>query len=232
VLLRVRDAWRYPVVGLIWLLIVTLLPLVTLALLPLYVLWFRPWHLRWGATDEEVARSMPGDEVVQDATFNATRAVSIQARPEEIWPWLVQIGCMRAGWYTYDWIDNLGYPSADRIVPELQGLKVGDVVPISPDGKQGLRVKALEPPRWMVWWDPNGRTTWAWGLYPTSGGPTRLVSRVRIRYSWRSPWILFHLLLDVGDIVMMRKCLLTLKQRAEGLALRSGQRKGQSQPNS
>src|ERR1700693_2913735 len=89
-----------------------------------YLRFIRPWQLRWGATDEEVACAMPGDDVVQSPTFNATRAVTIQARPEEIWPWLVQIGCKRAGWYSYDWIDNLGIPSANRIVPELQHLEV------------------------------------------------------------------------------------------------------------
>ncbi len=107
-----------------------------------YFRFIRPWQLRWGATDEEVARAMSGDEVVKQPTFNATRAVTIQARPEEIWPWLVQIGCKRAGWYSYDWIDNLGIPSANRIVPELQHLEVGDLIPFSPDGKQGMWVKA------------------------------------------------------------------------------------------
>src|SRR6266700_1732179 len=80
--------------------------------LGVYLRYIRPWQLRWGATDEEVARAMPGDEVVKHPTFNATRAVTIQARPEEIWPWLVQIGVTRAGWYSYDWLDNLGKPSA------------------------------------------------------------------------------------------------------------------------
>ena len=82
-----------------------------------YLRFIRPWQLRWGATDEEVACSLPGDDVVQHATFNATRGVTIQARPEEIWPWVVQMGINRAGWYSYDWIDNLGRPSAQRIIP-------------------------------------------------------------------------------------------------------------------
>ena len=89
--------------------------------LGVYLRFIRPWQLRWGATDEEVARAMPGDDVVKHPTFNATRAVTIQARPEQIWPWLVQIGVTpRAGWYSYDWLDNLGIPSAERIVPEWQ----------------------------------------------------------------------------------------------------------------
>src|SRR3712207_9232668 len=67
-----------------------------------YLLYIRPRQLRWGATDEELERPMPGDEVVEHPTFNATRAVTIEARPEEIWPWIVQIGTSRAGWYSYD----------------------------------------------------------------------------------------------------------------------------------
>ena len=131
-----------------------------------YLVFIRPWQLRWGATDEEVARPMPGDDVVKQATFNATRAVTIQARPEEIWPWLVQIGIKRAGWYSYDWLDNLGHHSAERIIPEFQHLEVGDRVPLSPDGTQGPVVKALDPNHWMLWGDTDGDFTWYWGIYP------------------------------------------------------------------
>ena len=91
-------------------------------LLGVYLRFIRRWQLRWGATDDEVGRVMPGDAVVKHPTFNATRAVTIRARPDQIWPWLVQIGITRAGWYSYDWVDNLGRPSARRIIPELQHL--------------------------------------------------------------------------------------------------------------
>jgi hypothetical protein len=180
-----------------------------------YLRFIRPWQLRWGASDEEVARAMPGDEVVQSSTFNATRAVTIQARPEEIWPWLVQIGGTRAGWYSYDWIDNLGRPSADRIIPELQQVAVGDFIPMAPIGKMGYWVKAFEPNQWMLWWANKGDVTWSWGLYPQDDSRTRLITRLRIHYHWTKPSILFSLPLDIGDIVMMRKCLLGIKQRAE-----------------
>jgi hypothetical protein len=180
-----------------------------------YLRFIRPWQLRWGATDEEVARAMPGDDVVKQATFNATRGVTIQARPEEIWPWVVQMGCKRAGWYSYDWIDNLGRPSAQRIIPELQQVAVGDLIPISPDGTFGLRVKEFEPHRWMLWWDDKGNTSWYWRLSPLDAHATRLITRIRMHYHWLSPTILIFLLEDVGDIVMMRKCLLGIKQRAE-----------------
>ena len=80
-----------------------------------YLVLIRPWQLRWGATDAEVARSLPGDEVVTRPSFNATRAITIQARPEAVWPWIVQIGSRRAGWYSLDQIDNAGIPSIERI---------------------------------------------------------------------------------------------------------------------
>ena len=131
-----------------------------------YMRFLRPWQLRWGATDAEVGRTMPGDEDVPHPTFNATRAVSVAATPEQIWPWLVQIGLGRAGWYSYDWLDNLGRHSAERILPEFQHLTIGDVIPLSPDGKQGQRVKAFEPNNWMLWGDKAGDSTWFWGLYP------------------------------------------------------------------
>jgi hypothetical protein len=180
-----------------------------------YLRFIRPWQLRWGATDEEVGRAMPGDDVVKHPTFNATRAVTIQARPEEIWPWLVQIGFKRVGWYSYDWLDNLGIPSADHIIPELQHVTVGDLIPMSPDGKQGPRVKDFEANQWMLWWDNEGDLTWYWGLAPLDESQTRLITRVRMRYRWLSPVILFNLLVEFADIVMMRKCLLGIKQRAE-----------------
>lgn len=180
-----------------------------------YLRFIRPRQLRWGATDEEVSRVMPGDDVVNHPTFNATRAVTIRARPEEVWPWLVQIGITRAGWYSYDWVDNLGRPSARRIIPELQHLAVGDVIPLSPDGKAGLWVKAFELNQWMLWGDNKGDVTWYWGLYPQDDSHTRLITRVRNQYRWTSPTILFSLPMDVGDIVMMRKCMLGIKQRAE-----------------
>jgi hypothetical protein len=180
-----------------------------------YFRFIRPWQLRWGATDEEVARAMPGDDVVKHPTFNATRAVTINARPEEIWPWLVQIGITRADWYSYDWLDNLGKPSARRILPQFQHVAVGDLVPISPDGKQGMRVKDFEPNQWMLWWDKKGEATWYWGLYPQDDSQTRLITRVRMHYRWLSPAILFSLLVEFTDIVMMRKCMLGIKQRAE-----------------
>jgi hypothetical protein len=181
---------------------------------------YRPWHLRWGATSEDLARSMPGDEIVHRPIFNATRVVSIDARPEDIWPWIVQIGFSRAGWYSYDLFDNLGRHSSEQIVPELQHLEVGDLVPLGPGEGSGMFVKEFVPNQSMLWWTgKDGQTTWAWGLYPMSGGGTRLVTRVRAPFSWRQPVSAIWILLDeLADFPMMRKCLLGIKRRAEAQA--------------
>jgi hypothetical protein len=182
----------------------------------LYVWYLRPRQLTWGATATEVSRSLPGDDLVPRPTFNATRAITIAAPPERIWPWLVQTGLTRAGWYSYDLLDNLGRPSAQHIIPELQHLAVGDIVPMSPDGKHGMPVLAIDAPHSMIWGTP-GDTTWTWQLDPTPDGSTRLISRVRSRYRWLSPSIAFSALLEFGDVWMMRKMLLNLRDRAEGV---------------
>lgn len=81
---------------------------------------YRRWHTRWGATDAEVSGPVPGDEIVPKASFNATRAITIEAPPEQVWPWIVQMGYRRAGFYTYDLLDNAGYESADRSCPSTR----------------------------------------------------------------------------------------------------------------
>ena len=187
---------------------------------------YRPWQLNWGATEEEIQRSMPGDEIVADPTFNATRAVTIEASPEQVWPWLVQMGYLRAGFYSHDWLDNDGVPSAEVILPQYQGLAAGDSMPLT----RGLdaEVRVLEPPRFLLLVfgssasreasseaseTPYNLWTWSWGLYETDSGHTRLVSRLHVRMSFRRT-----LLLDLFEIVMMRKHLLGIKRRAEAMA--------------
>lgn len=129
--------------------------------------------------------------------------------------WLLQVGVTRGGWYSYDLLDNLGRPSADRIISAFQGVEVGDVIPMSPDGKQGLLVHELDLPRSMTWVTP-GATSWVWVAEPQADGTTRLITRIRSRYRWLSPSIAFSGLIEFGDIWMMRKMLRTLRERVEG----------------
>lgn len=191
---------------------------IALSGLAAFVFVYRPRHLRWGATDQEVRSRLPGDEVVANPAFNATRAVTIEAAAAAVWPWIVQIGFGRAGWYSYDLLDNLGRHSAELIIPSLQELRPGDLVPMGPGGA-GLRVKDLEPGKWSLWWDGSGEATWLWSLEEVSAGRTRLLTRVRLRYRWTHASILFNLLLvEPWDFPMMRKCMLGIKRRAESVA--------------
>jgi hypothetical protein len=144
-------------------------------------------------------------------------AVTIRAQPKDIWPWLAQVGVNRAGWYSYDLLDNLGRPSARQLIPEMLDIKVGDLLPMSPDGKQGIKVHALDPPCSMIWGTP-GDTSWAWVLDRQPDGTTRLITRVRSQYRWYSPSILFSMLLEFADIWMIRRMLLNLRERVEAAA--------------
>jgi hypothetical protein len=183
----------------------------------LYLALLRPWQLRWGASDAEIKRTMPGDALVDKASFNATRAVTINAPAENIYPWIVQMGVNRAGWYSYDLLDNLARPSAESILAQHQNLKVADLIPISPDGKEGLWVRAFSTNKWMLWWDKLGDHSWAWQIYSTGENQSRLVTRVRVKYRWFSAAIAFNLLIEFFDILMMRKCMLGIRRRAEAL---------------
>lgn len=162
---------------------------------------------------------LPGDDLVPEPTFAATRAITIDARPDEVWPWIVQIGYGRAGFYSYDALDNLGHGrSAEMIEPELQDLSVGDPIPMAPvvNEETAFRVRAIEPGRWMVWEKPS--SSWVWSLHPQEGGTTRLVTRVRLRYRFTRPTVLADLILmELGDFPMMRRELLGIRRRAEAL---------------
>jgi hypothetical protein len=182
-----------------------------------YLEAYRPWQLRWGATDAEVGRALPGDGLVDSPTFDATRAITVGAPPEAVWPWLVQVGVNRAGWYSYDLLDNLGRQSARKVIPELQHIEPGDLLPMSPDGKQGIRVHALDPPHWMIWGTP-GNTSWVWILDPQTDGTTRLITRVRSKPTRGPSSIAFAVLLEFADFPMIRRMLLNLRSRIEAAA--------------
>jgi hypothetical protein len=189
-------------------------------LVVVHLAFIRPWALRWGAADEEAARAMKGDWIVPNPASNATRAVEIDARPDQIWPWIVQMGVGRAGFYSYDWIDNNGTASADRIIPEYQDPQAGDLIPTSLDGRRGFRIKGFEPGRYMLWIATGARSTRCWQLDRTGSGRTRLVTRVRSRYPSSLPGVVRTLLAEAGDLIMTRKCMLGIKARAEALARR------------
>lgn len=104
----------------------------------------------WGSTEEEAARQLPGDDLIPDARGGATMATTINAPPDAIWPWLIQMGCDRAGWYSWDRLDNAGRPSADRIVPEWQQIAVGDRLASTPDERFWFDVARLDPGRALV----------------------------------------------------------------------------------
>lgn len=184
-----------------------------------YVRWIRPWELRWGATDDELALPGPGDDLVHDADLVATRAVTVHAPPEQVWPWLVQIGRGRAGWYSYDRLDNQGRPSAREILPTYQHMNVSDIVVMGDAKGQpfGPSVLAVDPPNSMLWGDTEDphRFTWLWLLRGDGHGNTRLISRVRYRNSWRDP--ITAVMMELADPIMMRRCLLGIAERAEAV---------------
>jgi hypothetical protein len=176
----------------------------------------RHWHRRWGATDAEVAAAMPGDELVPGSRTFCTRAITIDARPEAVWPWLVQVGFGKAGFYAHDLLDNVAHPSADRILEEFQDPKVADWVPMFSRVNEttAFRIAAITPCEELVWLKPD--STWSWTLTDI-GGRARLLTRLRILYRWEQPAdaLMSLLLLEFGDFPMMRTMLRTLRQRAE-----------------
>jgi hypothetical protein len=190
-----------------------------LSAIPLFVTapLYRRWHLRWGATDVEVAGAMPGDDIVPDPSFNATRAITIEAPPEAVWPWIVQMGYRRAGFYSYDLFDNAGYDSADRVLPDHQEPKVGDWMPMASkvNDTTAFKVKGFAVNEWLLWEKPD--STWAWKLIPLEGGRTRLIVRLKAKHPWPSPGaaLLSVFLLEIGDFPMMRKAMQGIKARAE-----------------
>jgi hypothetical protein len=183
----------------------------------LYSRFLRAWVLTWGATVEEAARPLPGDDLLDGADIVATRAIGIDAPPSAIWPWLVQMGPGRAGAYTYDWIENLfglNMHSADRIHPEWQNLRVGDVLRARED-RPGMRVEILDPERTLSNRSETGDWVWTFVLVPEDGS-TRLISRNRIAMKGAAAGQrLGMLVMEPGSLVMERRMLLGLKRRVE-----------------
>ncbi len=165
---------------------------------------------------------MRGDVLVPAPNYQATLAVDVDARPEHIWPWLLQMGYQRGGLYSYDWLDRLfGFldrPSADRILPEFQQLSVGDVIPIGRGA--AFPVAAIDERRSLVLGGSSDGMQWVWelSLSPLDGRRTRLISRNRARVPQTLGWRLFMWMLAPAAFIMTRKMLRGLKRRAEALA--------------
>jgi hypothetical protein len=180
----------------------------------------RPAQLHWGATPAEVARSLPFDSLVCRPDFDATRAITIHGRPEQIWPWLAQMGFRRAGFYGYDLIENLGsgqgIRSAQTILPALQHPRPGDVLPISVAAS--VTYAAVEPGRYVVWRDPAEppHGVFIWSLAPIDAGQTRLISRIRLRFHPRGTALLLDLFTEFADHVAVPRILIGVRDRVEG----------------
>ena len=204
--------------------------------------WFavRPWWQDWGTDLSEATRLLPGDDVVPDAPVNDTRAITIEAPPSAVWPWLVQMGYGRGGWYSYDVIDMKG-ASADCIQPDIRPLAVGDIVPTHPGG--GFEVKAVEPEHALVLYidtalvrtqaeaaratavEANPANIAAAGALMDATQPTEfaaswafsLIERFRARFDGGDqPWTKYTLpFMGFGVFVMVRKQMLGIKERVE-----------------
>ncbi len=195
-----------------------------------YRVWGRAWVQGWGATDDERRRSLPGDDLVPDPADQATRAITIDAPPEQVWPWIVQLGADRGGFYSYDWLENLfglGIHSADRIVPEWQGLPVGDVVAANRKRSGGWLVAEVRPDEALVLQVADLKTNrplrrdqhrwefeWSFVLVPEPGGRTRLLVRERTGFGSR---VVQTAMAPIGlvSFVMSRRMLQGIKARAE-----------------
>lgn len=186
----------------------------------------------WGATDQEITRPLPGDDLLPAAKLHSTHAVTIGAPAEQIWPWLAQMGYAgRAGMYSYDFFERrLGSRNIDRLNPDLAPLEAGDKMPFAPG--LPMTVAVADPPHALVLWlvvaggklvdsgEPPGddfyRWSWAFVLQPVDATTTRLLTRMRVDYRPVAKWApFFGLLIEPAHLVMGRRQLLGIRQRAE-----------------
>lgn len=189
-----------------------------------YLALIRPQVVRWGATDDELQRKWPGDDFAPKSKFVSTQAITIHAPPSAIWPWLVQIGNGRAGWYSYRWLEymvrdgKLLYEGAShRIVPELQSLKVGDPIPV---GDEAFTVVAMQPNEYLTLrlgaeelsGEGAGHT---FILDPVNDQTTRLIARARIASGSLLSVLVTVFFFEPGHCIMQTKMLHGIKERVE-----------------
>jgi hypothetical protein len=168
---------------------------------------------------------LPGDNIIPAPIGSLTHAITIDRTPSDVWPWLAQMGAgCRAGWYSYGFVDNAGYGSADRIIPELQNLSVGMLFPALPGTKDGFNLVAFEANRFLVigWRSPDAAwlMTWAFVLERDGHSGTRLIVRARGGPQYRFyglPWWLARRVVSLIHGIMQRKQLLGIARRAEQL---------------
>lgn len=183
----------------------------------IYLCAFRRPVLTWGATAEEATARLPGDELLEHADGSSTRAIDIDAPASAVWPWIAQMGpSPRGGAYTYDWIENLlglDFHSVDEILPEFQDPRVGEKIGF---GSNTMRLERAEPPHALVWRSEDGNWTWSFVLHGV-GSHTRLISRNRFRLP-SLPARIAMLPLEPGSLLMERRMLLGIRERAQRLA--------------
>ncbi len=183
-----------------------------------YQRFLRQPIMNWGATDDEVAATLPGDELLPDADGVSTRAITIDAKPEHVYPWLAQMGPMpRGGAYTYDWIENLlglNMHSTDVVLEEFQHPAVGETIGLGPNK---MVIEIAEPGHAFASRSSDGNWVWAFTLTDRGDGTTRLISRNRFRLP-RVRDRIGMLPMEPGSLVMERKMLFGIKARAEHLA--------------
>ena len=182
-----------------------------------YFRFLRSPILTWGATDSEAGARLAGDELLEDADGVSTRAVDIDAPASAVWPWIAQMGpAPRGGAYTYDWIENLlglDMHSVDRVLPEFQHPQIGDTIGYGPNR---MRLERVEPERVLAWRSEDGNWVWVF-LLDERDGSTRLISRNRFRLPTLASR-LGMLPMEAASLVMERKMLHGIKQRAEQLS--------------
>jgi proline iminopeptidase len=187
---------------------------------------FRRYRAVLGAAPPENSQLLPSDEVLPSAGEQITHSVFIEAPPARVWPWLVQMGCRRGGWYSWDQLDNAGVPSADRVIPNLQHIAVGDILPATPQGDDGFAVLRVDPERELTLGSPNllpgGKSwgtpydaTWSFDLEPVGSDATRLIVRTRATLQPGAKTKVMSAVMPLLHDFMERKQLRTLKQRIE-----------------